>query len=94
MSASEHGEGQPAACASCLRRSWLLAELSAGLDYGAGDRTRLMELLELGDHELMQALGGRRSAELKARHARFGAAEICPVEGVEALCRHDPRYPR
>ena len=94
MSASERGEGQPAACASCLRRSWLLAELSAGLDYGAGDRTRLMELLELGDHELMQALGGRRRAELKARHARFGAAEICPVEGVEALCRHDPRYPR
>jgi DNA processing protein len=72
----------------------LLAELSAGLDYGAGDRTRLMDLLELGDGELIQALGGRRRAELKSRYALFDADQICLAEGVQALCRHDPRYPR
>ncbi|MFI4984792.1 MAG: DNA-processing protein DprA [Solirubrobacterales bacterium] len=94
MRTSEGNMGPSAACASCLRRSWLLAELSASLDYSAGDRVRLMELLELGDGELMQALGGRRRAELKARHAQLDTAEICPIEGVEAVCRHDRRYPR
>jgi DNA processing protein len=94
MSPSERGEGRPAACASCMRRSWLLAELSAALDYRAADRTRLMALLELGDAELIRALGGRRRAELKARYTRFDTAEICPVEGVEGLCRHDRRYPQ
>jgi len=37
------------ACVSCLRRSWLLGELSGPLDYCARDRQRLMELLELAD---------------------------------------------
>ena len=53
-----------------------------------------MELLELGDAELIQALGGRRRAELNVRYARFDTAEICPMEGVEGVCRHDRRYPR
>jgi DNA processing protein len=83
-----------AACASCLRRSWLLAELSASLDYVAGDRERLMGLLRLGDEELIQSLGGRRRTELKARYAQLDTAEICTIEGVEAVCRHDARYPR
>jgi DNA processing protein len=72
----------------------LLAELSAGLDYGAGDGMRLMQLLELGDIALIQALGGRRRAELRARYARFDAGQICLAEDVQSLCRHDPRYPR
>jgi DNA processing protein len=94
VSASERDQGRSAACARCQRRSWLLAELSAGLDYGAGDRMRLMQLLALGDTALIQALGGRRRAELKARYAQFDADQICLSEGVQALCRHDPRYPR
>jgi DNA processing protein len=94
MRTSADDNGPSAACASCLRRSWLLAELSANLDYVAGDRERLMELLELGDEDLIQSLGGRRRSELKARYAQLNTAEICPIEGVEAVCRHDARYPR
>jgi DNA processing protein len=72
----------------------LLAELGASLDYRAGNGDRLMEMLELGDEDLIQALGGRRRAALKARYAQLDTGEICPAAGVGALCRHDPRYPR
>jgi DNA processing protein len=85
--------GQPTACASCLRRSWLLAELGASLDYSAGDQARLMELLELGDEELIQALGGRRRADLKARYAGLDTQGTSPPQGIEAVCRHDRLYP-
>jgi len=72
----------------------LLAELGATLDYGARDRGRLMELLALGDEELMRAIGGRRRADLKARYARLDIEGVRSVEGVDAVCRHDRRYPR
>ena len=94
MSADDRDQGRSAACESCQRRSWLLSELSASLDYGARDGVRLMQLLELGDIELIKALGGRRRAELKARYAQFDADQICLADGVQALCRHDHRYPR
>ena len=86
--------GRSGACADCLRRSWLLAELSPLLDYRARDGGRLIELLALEDRELLLALAGRRAAELKDRHARFDPARLARVEGVETLCRHDARYPR
>lgn len=84
----------PGACARCLRRSWLLGELSALLDYSCRAEGRLIELLALGDEQLLLALGGRRRAELKRRHAGFAASELRRVEGIEELCRHDRRYPR
>lgn len=94
MRASEQGPGRCGACAGCVRRSWLVAQLSARLDYGCQNRARLIELLALGDQELMQTIGGRRRAELKARYARFTTAEVRQVDGAEAVCRHDRRYPR
>lgn len=95
MTASQRGRHcSRAACPSCLRRSWLLAELGASLDYRAGDGDRLMALLELGDEDLIQALGGRRRAALKARYEQLDTGEIRVIAGVGALCRHDPRYPR
>jgi hypothetical protein len=45
------------ACEKCLRRSWLLAMLSARLGYQARDRGRLLELLALEDEDLVQAIG-------------------------------------
>ncbi len=91
------GSGEPdtsRACADCLRRSWLLAMLSARLSYHARDRRRLLALLALGDEELIQAIGGRRRRELRERHARFEQEHLRWSEGVEALCRHHPGYPR
>jgi DNA processing protein len=81
------------ACDGCIRRSHLLAELSGPLDFRAGDRDRLIELLALEDRELLQALAGRRTAELRAWHERFHSGEHPPEAHVEAVCRHDARYP-
>jgi DNA processing protein len=82
------------ACDGCVRRSHLLAELSGPLDFRAGDRDRLIGLLALEDRELLQALAGRRTAELWAWHERFHTGEHPPEGHVEAVCRHDARYPR
>jgi DNA processing protein len=83
------------ACTYCLRRSRLLAWLSSRLDYRSKDRERLIELLALGDEDLLRAVGGKRWEELKARYAGFDPdEEIEPVEGVERVCRHDRAYPR
>jgi DNA processing protein len=82
------------ACGECLRRSWLLAMLSARLSYHARDRRRLLALLALGDEELIQAIGGRRRRELRERHARFTQEDLRWSLGAQAICRHHPGYPR
>jgi DNA processing protein len=86
---------QTGACGECVRRSRRLTWLSARLDYRSKDRERVIELLALGDEDLLRAVGGRRWEELKARYAGFDPSEeIEPVEGVERVCRHDRAYPR
>ncbi len=87
------GGAEHAACARCLRRGWLLGELSAVLDYHSRADGRLFALLALEDKELIAALGGRRRAELRRRHAEFGEREPS-ANGIAAVCRHDGRYPR
>ncbi len=82
------------ACASCLRRSWLLAQLSGPLDCNCRSDGRLIDLLALADEELIKALGGRRAAELRALYASFVPGELLRVHGVAEICRHDERYPR
>jgi DNA processing protein len=82
------------ACEECLRRSWLLGVLSGCLEYQARDRGRLLELLALGDEDLVRAIGGRRRRELRERYARFTPGDIPRPSGVEAICRHNHGYPR
>jgi DNA processing protein len=78
-----------------MRRSRLLAWLSSRLDYRSKDRVRLIELLALGDEDLLRAVGGTCREELKARYAQFDPnEEIEPVEGIEGVCRHRRGYPR
>jgi DNA processing protein len=89
VSGAENG-----ACVLCLRRSWLLSELSGPLDYCARDRQRLIELLALEDEDLLHAVAGRRRDELRARYETFGAHELPPAPAVEAICRHRRGYPR
>jgi DNA processing protein len=85
---------QRSACADCLRRSWLLAELSPILDLNCRADGRLYELLALGDGELIQALGGRRRAELRRRYTSFCEGRLPVAHGAVELCVHDGRYPR
>jgi DNA processing protein len=84
-----------AACDRCLRRSWLLSELSGPLDYCARDRARLLELLALADEELMDAVAGRRRTELRDRYERFTLDGAGLRDGdAQAICRHARGYPR
>ncbi len=83
-----------ACCERCLRRSWLLSNLSILLNYCARDCGRLLALLKLSDEDLVQAIGGSRRAELKKLCERFQAKQIEQAPGVERVCRHDPSYPR
>jgi DNA processing protein len=81
------------ACARCIRRSWLLGELSAVLDCNSRADGRLFGLLALEDEELIEALGGRRRTELRRRYAGFCEREPGEVDDVSRICRHDHRYP-
>jgi DNA processing protein len=94
MRSTEQDARTPGACPACLRRSWLLAVLGPLLDYRCRGQGRLIELLALGDEELLRALGGNRRTELRARYAQFNPEQVLLSEGVEAVCRHDRRYPR
>lgn len=85
---------QGSACGDCRRRSWLLGELSPILDLNCRAGGRLFELLELDDAELVQALGGRRRAELQRGYAGFRADRLPCEREVAELCTHDGRYPR
>jgi DNA processing protein len=80
------------ACPACVRRCELLGELSAILDYSRARSALLMELLSLSDEKLIEAIGGRRRAELRALHERHpepvAAAEIGGI-----WCRHGGGFP-
>ncbi len=85
--------GGAGACARCLRRSWLLGLLGGVLEYASRGDGRLLELLALGDEQLVAAVGGSRRSELRARYARFDPDELRARSAVQAVCRHDRRYP-
>jgi DNA processing protein len=87
------GAGGPGACPACLRRSWLLGQLSAALDYRCRDPSRFLDVFSLEQDELLAALGGRRRAELAGRLRELQASDLAVPDHVDALCRHDPRYP-
>jgi DNA processing protein len=71
----------------------LLAKLSVLLDFKARNLPRFWSLLELPDHELIEALGGRRRAELHAAYAEWEPAPAQAGGNVETVCRHHPAYP-
>jgi DNA processing protein len=76
------------ACLRCLRRSALLASLSARLDHAAADLPRVLELLALDDDELIAALGGRRRLELTAAHRAFRLDDLHHPRGISTICPH------
>ncbi len=87
------GQSPNDACYACLRRAWLLEQLSARLTYRAREPERLLEALALDDEQLLLALAGRRREELLAAHTRFTPAQLPPMDGVLRICRHHTRYP-
>jgi DNA processing protein len=82
------------ACAECLRRSWLIARLAAHLERR---RSRIFEVLCLGDQALVDALGGRRAPAVQAGYAAFDAErerERLLRLGVGAVCACAAGYPK
>jgi DNA processing protein len=82
------------ACPCCIRRRWLLGELSGRLDLCARDPMRLWSLLELSNRDLIEAIGGRRRPELRAAYAGLEPGTIDAGADVETICRHCHTYPR
>ncbi len=81
-------------CPQCARRSWLLEELRVSLDFGAREHSRLWELLQLADTDLIEAIGGRRRQELHAAYAQWQPLPEPTDAYSETLCRHHAAYPR
>lgn len=93
MSDAADAEPAPDACDACHRRSWLLTRLGGHLEPVRG---RISRVLELGDAELIAAVGGERRHELERELAAFdpnGARAGVRRAGLEAICRCDPGYP-
>ena len=82
------------ACRDCLRRSWLLSELSKLLDYHRGDISKLLGLFALEDEALIQAIAGRRRKELTEHWEHLEIDELGVIGSVETTCKHNPNYPR
>lgn len=81
------------ACAACLRRAWVLGALNTRLEYRGRAPERLVALLELSDEELLRAAGEEEAERLLREYARLDPAATTTAEGVERICRHDPRFP-
>jgi DNA processing protein len=84
------------ACDDCLRRTALVARLAPHVERARRERRRLRELLSLPDGELIAALAGDRRGAVEHDHGGFDAAaarECLVSAAIEAVCRHDERYP-
>jgi DNA processing protein len=85
------------ACDSCLRRTWLLARLGHHLELARSERRRLHDVLALEDAELVAAIAGRQrglvATELESLAISPLRAAIARA-GLDAVCRHDARYPQ
>jgi DNA processing protein len=80
------------ACASCLRRGWLIGLLGVRVECRFRDPQTLAEMLALGDQELVAAIGGRRKLELQRRYAEFDPNRLPAVPGIHSLCCHDQHH--
>ncbi len=69
--------------------------LSGVLDRCARDRARLLELLALGDEQLIAAVAGKRASALRDAYERFAPGALEGKHRQErTICRHDRGYPR
>jgi DNA processing protein len=94
--ASTADSGTPPACATCLRRSWLVARLAGHIEVAWSGRRGSARLLALDDEELIAALAGVQREAIAAERARFDVAAAlrrCEAAEVVPLCRCDGRYP-
>jgi DNA processing protein len=86
------------ACDACLRRAWLLADLSGHIETAVADAPgrRARELLALPDEELAAGLARGRAGEVLARSAERDPEELrarARGAAVWTCCRHASGFP-
>ncbi len=87
------GAERPAACDTCLRRSWLLARLSGHIDLL---RSELDAILTLRNDELIAGLAGKHRGGIsdELQSLDLGQLRGLAVEArIESICQCDARYP-
>lgn len=86
-----------AACAPCLRRTWLVASLADHITRARDRFGSLDSLLTLDDRQLLEALAGSARPALAARYQGFQAPQAraaCGRAGLTVVCLHHPgEYP-
>ena len=88
----------PSACATCLRRPWLLAELAPFIEnlVSLERGRRVAELLALDEAELVAAAAPSDGDRILAALAELGEAGMrarLAASGCWAVCPHDPLFP-
>jgi DNA processing protein len=88
--------GESGACGACLSRTWLIARLAGSIEIARHQRRRLREILALPDEKLIAAVGGVRASVVAEELERLdidALREAVERARLEAICRHDARYP-
>jgi DNA processing protein len=82
-------------CRECARRAWLLAKLGGRLDreIEGREQSRLWDILELSDLELINAVALQKQAELRSAYAEWQPVSRRRYGWPQALCRHHAAYP-
>ena len=80
-------------CDACVARTWLLERLAGHIDRVRG---RVEQVLELGDDELIAAIGGREQDRVHRELEALDVEQVrAPIHaaGLETICACDPGYP-
>jgi DNA processing protein len=83
----------PGGCDACVARTWLVGRLAGHIDQVRG---RVEEVLELGDDELIAALGGHEQDRVRGEVDTLDVEQVrarAHAAGLETICVCDPRYP-
>ncbi|HET6871154.1 MAG TPA: DNA-processing protein DprA [Solirubrobacteraceae bacterium] len=83
----------PGACDACMVRTWLIGRLAGHIEQA---RARVESVLELGDEELIAAVGGRQRDRLRDELEDVDLAAVrsrSDQSCLETICACDPAYP-
>lgn len=90
MSLDDHA----VACAACLRRTWLLAQVAGGLEVAHSRRRPIRSVLALEEDALIDAVcGGTGLRERVAVASPTDLLAAAADAGLDVLCRHTAGYP-
>jgi DNA processing protein len=82
------------ACAACLRRTWLLAQVAGGLEVAHSRRRPIRSVMALDEAPLIAAVCGQKGLREQAAAARpVDLLAAAADAGLEVVCRHGAAYP-